>query len=189
MVNMQSNFENEKNQTPQKTHKKLVIGIAVLVVILVIIGISSSRSVFLTDEQKDERIAEIYINEGYDAARDAIIDYYGNSSEETISWLMVISELEDKELAEQVEIVNKNLSIRSSGNYYDCEVTVKNNSDKTLTYIKVNIYLRDANRNIIYSDWTNWSGSLPPGGSTVLDTMLPYQDGVEYYSVSVDEVS
>lgn len=33
----------------------------------------------------------------------------------------------------------------------------------------------------------NWSGSLPPGASTVLDTMIPYQDGVEYYSVSVAE--
>ena len=191
MPDIQTNFEkNENNQTAPKTHKKTVIWVAVLVVVLIIIiGVALSQTVFLTDEQKDERIAEIYINEGYDATREAIIKYYGTSSDKAISWLLAISDLEDKELAKQIEIVDQDLSTRSSGNYFDYTVTVKNNSDETLRYIKVNIYLKDADENIIYSDWTNWSGSLPPGGSTVLDTMIPYQEGVEYYSVSVAEAN
>ena len=193
MPDIQTNFEkNENNQTAPKTHKKTVIWVAVLVVaLIIIIGVALSQTVFLTDEQKDEKIAEIYINEGYDAARDAIIDYYGRSSDKALSWLMAISEFEDEdeELAEQVEIVDQNLSVRDTGNYFDYEVTVKNNSNETLSYIKVNIYLKDAGKNIIYSDWTNWSGSLPPDGSTVLDTMIPYQEGVEYYSVSVAEAN
>lgn len=191
MPDIQTNFEkNENNQTAPKTHKKTAIRVAVLVVVLIIIiGVALSQTVFLTDEQKDERIAEIYINEGYDAARDAIIDYYGRSSDKTLSWLMAISEFEDEELAEQVEIVDQNLSVRDTGNYFDYEVTVKNNSDETLSYIEVNIYLKNASEEIIYSDWTNWSGSLPPGGFTMLDTMIPYQEGVEYYSVSVAEAN
>ena len=31
----------------------------------------------------------------------------------------------------------------------------KNNSDRSLSYIEINIYLMDVNDNIIYSDWTN----------------------------------
>lgn len=199
MSDMQTNFEeNKNNQVSQKSHKKIIIGVIVLVIVLSVIGVVLSQTVFLTDEQKDERIAEIYINEGFDAAIDAIVKYYGSSSDKAISWgllLMDLEEEDEEDLTEQIEIVEQNLTERDSGHlawyedpdYYDYEVTVKNNSDETLSYIRVDIYLKDANQNIIYSDWTNWSGSLPPGASTVLDTMIPYQDGVEYYSVSVAE--
>lgn len=187
MADMSPNFENENKQVSTKPNKKIIIIVSIIA--LLIIGVILSQTVLLTDEQKDNRIAKVYSEEGYDAAREAIIKYYGTSSQEAISWLLAISKFEDEELAKQIEIVDQDLSTRSSGNYFDYTVTVKNNSDETLRYIKVNIYLKDADENIIYSDWTNWSGSLPPGGSTVLDTMIPYQKDVEYYSVSVAEVS
>lgn len=104
-------------------------------------------------------------------------------------YMSVMDDSDEDEVIGEIEIVEQNLNVRSSRNYFDYEVTVKNNSDKTLSYIKVNIYLKDAAQNIIHSDWTNWSGSLPPGASTTLDTMLDYVEGVQYYSVSVADVS
>lgn len=101
----------------------------------------------------------------------------------------VMDDSDEDKVKDEIEIVKQNLSVRSGGNYFDYEVTIKNNSDETLSYVKVNIYLKDASQNIIHSDWTNWSGSLPPGASTTLDTMIDYIDNVKYYSVSVADIS
>ena len=151
MSDMQTNFEeNKNNQVSQKSHKKIIIGVIVLVIVLSVIGVVLSQTVFLTDEQKDERIAEIYINEGFDAAIDAIVKYYGSSSDKAISWgllLMDLEEEDEEDLTEQIEIVEQNLTERDSGHlawyedpdYYDYEVTVKNNSDETLSYIRADI--------------------------------------------------
>ena len=95
---------------------------------------------------------------------------------------------DEDSVREQIEIVDQDLSVRDSGNYFDYKVTVKNNSDETLSYIQVDIYLKDASENIIHSDWTNWSGSLPPGASTTLDTMIDYVENVEYYSTVVADI-
>lgn len=112
---------------------------------------------------------------GYHLCRDCHIDVTGHDADED-------------SVREQIEIVDQDLSVRDSGNYFDYKVTVKNNSDETLSYIQVDIYLKDASENIIHSDWTNWSGSLPPGASTTLDTMIDYVENVEYYSTVVADI-
>lgn len=112
---------------------------------------------------------------GYRLCRECYVDVTGNEADEN-------------SVKEQIEIIDQNLNVRSSGNYFDYDVTVRNNSDETLSYIKVDIYLKDSSQNIIYSDWTNWSGTLPPGASTTLDTMIDYVDNVEYYSTIVTDI-
>lgn len=104
-------------------------------------------------------------------------------------YLSVMDNSDEDKVIDEIEIVEQNLKIRSSRNYFDYEVTVKNNSKETLSYIEVNIYLKDSDGNIIHSDWTNWSGTLPPGASTTLDTIIDYVENVTYYSVSVTKVS
>lgn len=112
---------------------------------------------------------------GCHLCRDCHIDVTGNDADED-------------SVREQIEIVDQDLSVRDSGNYFDYKVTVKNNSDETLSYIQVDIYLKDASENIIHSDWTNWGGSLPPGASTTLDAMIDYVENVKYYSTVVADI-
>ena len=184
----------EESPVPKKATTSRIVGgsiaiVAAVAVISLIIWFSTSPQ-FLSDDEKDERIADVYANEGYDAAVSMVYDYYGSSEDATL-WIMALQDIEKgisrEKLSDQIEIVSQNLTTRSR-NYFDYEVTVRNNSDQEVSYIKVNIYLKDADENIIQSDWTNWSGSLPPDASTTLDTMLDYVDGVEFYSVTVAEV-
>ena len=72
---------------------------------------------------------------GYHLCRDCHIDVTGHDADED-------------SVREQIEIVDQDLSVRDSGNYFDYKVTVKNNSDETLSYIQVDIYLKDASENI-----------------------------------------
>lgn len=66
--------------------------------------------------------------------------------------------------------------------------TIKNNSDYTVSYVKFDIYLYDKNKNIVDTDWTNWSGSLLSKGSAVVDTYVNDDVGANSISISVDEV-
>lgn len=171
-----------------RRNRAMLIGGIGSVVLIVVISIILSQTVFLTDKQKDDRIIKTYVYDGYDAACDAVIKFYGDSSAETMSWLTILSTAEDDKLVDKVEVVEDDLTIRSSGNYYDYEAIVKNNSDKTLSYIELNIYLLDKNNDIIYSDWTNWTGSLPPGATTVIDAMIKDVEGTKFFRTSVEEV-
>lgn len=176
-----------KANRKRKSKRIAFISVAVLAVVGLFVWISFP-SAFLSDEAKDERIAQAYANDGYDAALDLVLEYYGDS-EETTLWILALEKKENEKLVDQIEIVSQDLTLKNTGNYYDYTVTVKNNSDQTVNYIKVNIYLQDKDKNIIQSEWTNWSGNLPAGASTNLAKMIEYREGIEYYTVSVDEVS
>ena len=182
-----SDFVENGEKTNRKSKRIAFISVSVLAVVCLFVLISFP-SVFLSDEAKDERIAQAYANDGYDAALDLVLEYYGDS-EETTLWILALDKKENEKLVDQIEIVSQDLTLKNTGNYYDYTVTVKNNSNQTVNYIKVNIYLQDKDKNIIQSEWTNWSGNLPAGASTNLAKMIEYRDGIEYYTVSVDEVS
>ena len=177
----------EKTNRKRKSKWIALISVAVLAVVGLFIWMSFP-SIFLSDEAKDERIAQAYANDGYDAALDLVCEYYGDS-EETTLWILALGKKENEKLVDQIEIVSQDLTLKNTGKYYDYTVTVKNNSNQTVNYIKVNIYLQDKDKNIIQSEWTNWSGNLPAGASTNLAKMIEYREGIEYYTVSVDEVS
>ena len=170
---------------PKSAPKRVFI---FLLIGLVILGLYIFLTTPITESQKDKRIAQAYLEDGYDAAMELVRRYYGDS-DNAIAWAMFFSDQEDSNIKDLIEITDHNLSVTSSGDYFDYAATIKNNSDKTLSYIEINIYLLDSEKNIIYSDWTNWSGTLPPGASTIVDTMFDYIDGVHYYRASVEEVS
>lgn len=183
---------NEQNVPPKR--RKWLRNILFFLIVILVIGvgyISVWNGWFLSESAKDEAIGQTYWTQGYTEAVKLARRYYGYS-ETGDSWVKVLGIQEDKKsqkkLINQIELVEHNLDWDISG-YHDYTVTLKNNSKETIRYIKVDIFLKDENKEIIHTDWTNWSGTLPPGASTTFDTTIKYSGYYTYYSVRVDEVS
>ena len=79
-----------------------------------------------------------------------------------------------------LEIVDQSLT--ADGDYLYYKAKVQNNTNRTITYFKYNIYLYDTVGNNIDTDWSNWSGSLQSGAQVSIDTMLKRssKDRVKY---------
>ena len=86
---------------------------------------------------------------------------------------------------EKVEISSLNYSYRSK--YTDVNTTIKNNSDKNIQYIKINLYFKDGNGDIVKSEWTNDSSTIKPGASQTISKMTN-KEGWEVVSAEIDEV-
>ena len=85
-------------------------------------------------------------------------------------------------------ITIENVSCVLDGDYYYYKGTINNNSRRTVSYVKYDIFMYNDEKKIIQTDWSNWNGTLPPGASTSIDTMITYVPGSEKYKVVVDEV-
>ena len=85
-------------------------------------------------------------------------------------------------------ITIENVSCVLDGDYYYYKGTINNNSRRTVSYVKYDIFMYNDEKKIIQTDWSNWTGTLPPGACTSIDTMITYVPGSEKYRVVVDEV-
>lgn len=183
----------EKSELPKGASKKKGIIFALIswVVAWSIVGVfilsESGWKWFLTEDQKSENITDTYFSEGYDAALRLVVEYYGTDSTKALAWAAILMDTESQKVVDDLEVVDQSLVL--DGNYFDYETQIKNNSDQTITYIKVNIYLFDENGEIVNTDWTNWSGTLPPGGSTYLDTMIKNTGDVDKFKTEIEEAS
>lgn len=177
--------EDLKEQNNEIISKKRII-IAVSIIVIIFLGVVFFYNYPLTEKQKDEKIAETYLKEGYDEAIELAIKYYGQS-DKTLGWIQAFSDVENKSVIEELTKVEQNLS--KDGDYFDYYLTLKNESDKTITYIKYNIYLMDENNNIIHSDWSNWSGKLLPDAQVKMDTMIDYIPNVSSFSFEIEDVT
>lgn len=79
-----------------------------------------------------------------------------------------------------------NLKLVRKGDYDYFTATLRNNTDDTLTYIKYNIFLFDEDGNIIQSEWSNWSGKLPPKSSTPIETMFKSLPDTKTFKVQIE---
>lgn len=106
---------------------------------------------------------------------------------------------EAEELLELLEAINKekidvkieklDIDYRGSrSDYVDLKIKVRNDSQKTITYLKVNIFLKDKNGNIVSSDWTNDSSSIKPGATQTLTKMVK-SDGWHSFSAEIEKVN
>lgn len=86
---------------------------------------------------------------------------------------------------EKVEVNSKSYSYSSK--YTDVNTTIKNNSTKTISYIKINLYFEDEKGDIIKSEWTNDSSNIKPGASQTISKMTEKKDW-EYVKAEIDEV-
>lgn len=89
---------------------------------------------------------------------------------------------------ESIEIIDK--SIATYNNETRVNVTVKNNTNKTTGYIRVDVFFYDSDGNQVDTEWTNTSDKLKPGGT--MDFKISVKNlssSVEKYSIEVTDVS
>ena len=60
-------------------------------------------------------------------------------------------------------ITIENVSCVLDGDYYYYKGTINNNSRRTVSYVKYDIFMYNDEKKIIQTDWSNWTGTLPPG--------------------------
>lgn len=204
----ENNISGEITDAPSKKSLKKKLALILVLVALVCIGsiwyIGYYKGGFYSTEEKLEKVSVAVIYGNYSEAKDLTRRFFGYS--DTAEELMdAIWELEydsivsnilgdesqpnEYDIKSKVKITNKEL-VRD-GDYYYFTGTIENNSDQTLSYVEVDIFLYDDSENLIGSEWTNWSGTLPPNGSTTIDTMIRAIEGYSSvkYSVAVDAVS
>ena len=67
------------------------------------------------------------------------------------------------------------------GDYIRFKAKVTNGSDRTVDYFKYDIFGANDKGDIVVCEWSNWSGTLPSGASTSIDTMFKYNpEGTRY---------
>lgn len=86
-----------------------------------------------------------------------------------------------------IKITNVKVEKSSSSKYRDILITVENNSSKSVRYIKINLYYKDDEGNIIKSEWTNDSATIKSGAAQIIDKMTE-QNGWTTVSCEIDEV-
>lgn len=181
------NSDHSPGINKKKKGKKKFLVIAALLLVVAVVAISRLQGFGLTDDEKNQRIADAYISDGYDAAMELVVKYYGTDTEEAFSWASVILDMEDEKVISDLEVVDHSLVL--DGNYYDYEAQIKNNSDKAITYIQVDIFLYNENGDIVNTEWTNWSGTLLPGASTYLDTMIRDTGDIDRFRTEVSDIT
>lgn len=78
---------------------------------------------------------------------------------------------------------------RVSGNYMYIEGTVKNTSDKTISYYEINAKFYDSKGNVIDTDYTNSGKDLAPGESRKFEIMHKNDYNITDVKLSVGDVS
>lgn len=180
---------NSKNGAKKKGKgkKKFIIIIAAILIVVAGVLFARSQGFGLTDDEKNERIARAYVNDGYDAAMELVVKYYGTDSDMAYTWAAFILDMEDDEIIEELEIVEHSMVL--DGDYYYYDAQVKNNSDATITYMRIDIYMYNEDGEIMDTDWTNWSGTLPPGASTHIDAMVRDTGGLERFREEISDIT
>lgn len=75
------------------------------------------------------------------------------------------------------------------GNYVRFEAKVTNGSDRTVDYFKYDIFGANDKGDIVVCEWSNWSGTLPSGASTTIDTMFKYNPEGTRYGAIMNKIS
>lgn len=79
-----------------------------------------------------------------------------------------------KEEADKIKIVED--SLVADGEYYYYTGKIQNNTNDTVSYIKYTIYIYNEDGDLENSDWSNWTGTLKPNATIMVDTMIKRYD-------------
>lgn len=79
---------------------------------------------------------------------------------------------------------DKNLSF---SDYRDINITIKNNGNENINYVKINLYFKDKNGNVIKSDWANDDSCIKSNSrQTITDTVKVTKD-IDIFSTEIAE--
>lgn len=162
-----------------KPKKQKRTGIMIFFSIVIIIALVLVNNYYFKPLNFKKQIIEEAINGDASIASDMATEYfekYGVDVEISEAVLQgLTSNIENLlSLIPDVDIHN----IRYSSTKGFVEFDVKNNSDKTLTYLEFDIRIYDSNEKVIDTDWTNWSGNLRPGDNAKVDAYVESGKGI-----------
>jgi hypothetical protein len=174
-------------------HKKKSIAIGlILIVLFSTVGIGYfGYGIGMSDNQKSNRINAIIKTKNYVKAREINNRYFNGDDDKSIAQNNLMKstirlcesfnvgsmdevasqykQLESKVNSLKIvktEVVNKSYS-------KTVEITVQNNSNKNINYVKIGLDFKDSKGNIIQSDWTNDDSIIKPNAKQKLTKIVP----------------
>lgn len=128
---------------------------------------------------------EVTVKERQNEGEDKVInDKSGYDDEDYVS----SNETIKNTTKESIEIIDKGFV--KYKNEARVNVTVKNNTNKTTRYIRVDVFFYDSNGNQMDTEWTNTTDKLKPGGTMDFNLSIKnLSNSAEKYSVEVTDVS
>ena len=145
-MNEQKDNDNKKSIKPTSKKKKTITYICLAIYFCVAIGVLAYST--YSDYQKEQEEKAKYSSLGIGSSKSS------SSSKSTTT------KPEDK-----IKLSISPSSISVVKDYEDAVIYVQNNSNKDISYIRVDIFIKDKNGKIVQSDWTNDSSTIKSGAS------------------------
>lgn len=154
-MNEQKDNDNKKSIKPTSKKKKTITYICLAIYFCVAIGVLAYST--YSDYQKEQEEKAKYSSLGIGSSKSSS----SSSSKSTTT------KPEDK-----IKLSISPSSISVAKDYEDAVIYVQNNSNKDISYIRVDIFIKDKNGNIVQSDWTNDSSTIKSGASQKIKKTL-----------------
>lgn len=170
-----------KNKNTNNRNKFIII---ISLVLIMVVGLGTGITVALkTDLLKKEPTAhEIFltmVDRNFSEFEHELQELKDHDEDLWLEVLnMLIADTEKKLEAKgygigKLDIIDTNISRKSyDSKYVDVEFTVQNKSEKDITYVKIDIYLKDSMGNIVSSTWTNDSSRIKPEAQQIITKMV-----------------
>lgn len=97
--------------------------------------------------------------------------------------------IENIDYTQYVSIEDMNIEVTEGTTRGKAYVTVKNNSNKTLNYVRVDIYFYDSAENVVGSTFTNSGNSFLPGATQTLNRSVTWESNYAAYRMVVTKVN
>ena len=169
-MNEQKDNDNKKSIKPTSKKKKTITYICLAIYFCVAIGVLA-YSIY-SDYQKEQEEKAKYSSLGIGSSKSS------SSSKSTTN------KPEDK-----IELSISPSSISVAKDYEDAVIYVQNNSNKDISYIRVDIFIKDKNGKIVQSDWTNDSSTIKSGASQKIKKTLQDVRSGNTVEVKLNEVT
>lgn len=187
-----------------KEKKKILIGVCIALIIVIGVGYKaimppSPETVFgQVKDNKEVKNLNSYLEDIYpsDGGFLGLFKEQNKDNKAKVLSLMIDklnNEFKSKygmSLAdyEAVKISKVDIKKRNyDSDYVDINVTVNNSGKTSISYVKINLYYKDINDNIIRSEWTNDNSVIKAGASQVI-TKMTKSDGWEKVSAEIEEI-
>ena len=154
-MNEQKDNDNKKSIKPTSKKKKTITYICLAIYFCVAIGVLAYST--YSDYQKEQEEKPKYSPLGIGSSKSSS----SSSSKSTTT------KTEDK-----IKLSISPSSISVAKDYEDAVIYVQNNSNKDISYIRVDIFIKDKNGKIVQSDWTNDSSTIKSGASQKIKKTL-----------------
>lgn len=212
MRNMLNNLKGLTNESTKSIKgfskkKKIILSTVSGLLLITTIGtFSYARNTYgfsMTNIQKENKINQILSTKDYDKATEIANKYYSNDSDKRNIFVKTINLCKEtktgsldeanqyiqQELKNMPKIVDINFkpTYSFSYDYVDVILTVKNEGNKDINYVKINLFFLDGSGNIIYSDWTNDNSIIKQGSTQIIKHMVKWNTNWKDVKTEVED--